>query len=146
MKRFLLSTAFIVVVVLAADAQLIKALDKSHPVISADWGDRATSYADGYKDMIHVELKKSFSKALADSIMKNTCPNSCPLNWDYAKYADITCYYVGSYNNMFGGSFHGVEAVIWIPYNENKLLWDHGYQLRPFDFFVFLGKEFVKFK
>ena len=129
-----------------SNAQLVKTLSKTSPLKTADWGTQPSSYVDGYLDMARVELSKTFSKKLVDSIVNNSWPSGYPVKWKNIDKGEVKVYKIGDFNNNFRGSFHGVITVLWVPYAENKTLWEGDFHLQPYDFFVFLPKEAVTIK
>jgi hypothetical protein len=131
----------ILLISLASGAQsLTKTLDKNHPVKTIEWGSRSTTFVDGFWEMVEPQLKKQFSKKLVDSIITYSMSMYYPSRLD--KIDSINLYYIASISNNFGGSFHGMMSLLWVPYEENKFLWKYN-RTRPNDFFMIFPKSAV---
>lgn len=128
--------------VIARSQTLAKTLSKEHPVKSVNWGSKSSHFVYGYWEMAMPQIRKKFTKKLADSIEKYSISFYFPVTLDSWKDS-IKMYHVTSFDNNFGGTFHGVNYILFVPYAENKFLWPFD-RTKPNDFFLVFPKEAVE--
>jgi hypothetical protein len=115
---------------------------KNHPVKSVQWGSVSVMFIDGFWDMASPQLRKKFTRKIADSLEAYSMSMYQPGSFDQ-KRDSAKMYMVATFDNNFGGTFHGVEYVVMVPYAENKKLWQ-GEKTRPTDFFLIFPKNAVE--
>lgn len=124
---------------------LSKTLSKDRPVKGLNWGSMSINFVDGYWEMVRPQLEKKFTKKIVDSIETHAMSMYQPSGFDSDNdlKAKSNIYLVAEFNNMFGGTFHGVDYILWVPYDENGELWKFD-KTHPNDFFLVFPKEAVE--
>ena len=141
---------FIIILLLFAYSQLhaqtlANKFSREHPVKSVNWGGMSTTFVDGFWEMVMPQLRKVFTKKIADSIERYSLFMSQPAFFRIGKNEardTLKIYKVAEFNNNFGGSFHGVMYLLMVPFNENKQLWGPA-DRQNYDFFLVLNKNDV---
>jgi hypothetical protein len=127
---------------------------KKDKVEVTNWDARSVSFISGYWEMARPQLIKKFSSELVDSIVAYSSSTSYPAGLDDFLGLDeafalpvknkLKVYLVGTFDNNFGGKFHGTEYVLILPKDENKnwkpgIEWEH-------DIFIIIPKNAVSTK
>jgi len=153
MKKIIVLIPFFLIIITGAAQTVAKTFSTKTPVTIVSWGNRSVYQMKGYWEMATPQLEKKFSKNLADSIKSYTSEIYYPTAFTHSlenekatpNKNDLKMYLVGTFDNNFNGSFHGVIDVIWVPRAENNnwtgatVLWDR-------DFFMLFPKEAVAVK
>ena len=119
---------------------------REHPVKSVNWGGMSTTFVDGFWEMVMPQLRKVFTKKLADSIDRYSMFMYQPAFFRLAKNEardTLKIYQVAEFNNNFGGTFHGVMYLLLVQYAENKQMWGPADRQHD-DFFLVLNKKDVE--
>lgn len=148
MKKYIFSLVFTAVAFAASAQPLAKTFTRQEPK-ELQWGARAADYTSDFWDMALKQLKTKFSKKLVDSIGQYSSAIYQPDGFRklLRTGGDINCYVVAKFNNMYGGSSHGTEYVVIVPYAENKKLWESERgQRTPIDFFLIFPADAVTLK
>jgi len=121
-----------------------RSLSRKDAVVSVQWGSRSKRFVDGYWEMVELQLQKKFTKKIADSIVRYAQSMYFPSGFDdnLTSKEGIKMYVVTTFDNNFGGKFRGVNYIVWVPYEENRMLWKNN-NTRPNDFFLVFPKDAI---
>ena len=147
MKKNILFLAF-TAAAFAASAQPLAKTFTRQELKELQWGARGVDFTMDFWDMALKQLKTKFSKKLVDSIGQYSSSIYQPDGFRalLRTGGDINCYVVAKFNNIYGGTSHGVEYVVLVPYAENKKLWESEKIRTPIDFFLIFPGDAVTLK